>query len=89
MVNIDTLDKISLAIEKMDIAQTLLSDFMDDHLEKDLNTVSENNAAFLFYRQRNTMLYKAIAFMEFYTQAYQSLNAAYNALNSEQTANKQ
>ena len=36
MVNIDTLDKISLAIEEMDIAKTLCNDFMADHLETEL-----------------------------------------------------
>lgn len=89
MVNIDTLDEIALAIEKMDIAHTLLNDFLSDHFENDVETDSKNNAALLFYHQRKTMFHKVIAFMEFYAQAYKSLNAAYNALNSEQTADKQ
>ena len=89
MVNIDTLDKISLAIEEMDIATTLYNDFMEDHLEMELETGNKINAAELFYYQRKTMFHKATAFMEFFTQAYNNLNAAYNALNSEQTVSKQ
>lgn len=88
MVNIDTLDKISLAIEEMDIAKTLCNDFMADHLETELET-DNINAEALFYYQRTTMFHKATAIMEFFTQAYNNLNAAYNALNSERTVSKQ
>lgn len=65
---LSAVDALGEAQYKIEIAQTLYTDLMDDHFDKVLNPTHDNQV--IFFSQRDVIHNKAVALMEFVMQAY-------------------
>lgn len=65
---LSAIDTLGEAQYKIEIAQTLYTDLMDDHFDKTLKPTHDNQV--IFFSQRDVIHNKAVALMEFVMQAY-------------------
>ena len=80
-------DTLGEAQYKIEIAQTLYTDLMDDHFDKTLKPTHDNQV--IFFSQRDMIRNKAVALMEFVMQAYRDVVTVLEALEAEREKSKQ
>ena len=84
---LSAIDTLGEAQYKIEIAQTLYTDLMDDHFDKTLKPTHDNQV--IFFSQRDVIRNKAVALMEFVTQAYRDVVTTLEALEAEREKSKQ
>ena len=84
---LSAVDTLGEAQYKIEIARTLYSDLMDDHFDKTLKPTHDNQV--IFFSQRDVIRNKAVALMEFVTQAYRDVVTTLEALEAEQEKPKE
>lgn len=78
---LSAVDTLGAAQYKIEIAQTLYTDLMDDHFDKTLKPTHDNQV--IFFSQRDVIHNKAVALMEFVAQAYRDVVTVLEALEAE------
>lgn len=78
---LSAVDTLGEAQYKIEIARTLYSDLMDDHFDKTLKPTHDNQV--IFFSQRDVIRNKAVALMEFVTQAYRDVVTVLESLEAE------
>ena len=84
---LSAVDTLGEAQYKIEIAQTLYTDLMDDHFDKTLKPTHDNQV--FFFSQRDVIHNKAVALMEFVMQAYRDVTAVLECLEAEREKPKE
>ena len=84
---LSAIDTLGEAQYKIEIAQTLYTDLMDDHFDKTLKPTHDNQV--IFFSQRDVIHNKAVALMEFVMQAYRDVVTTLEALEAEREKPKE
>lgn len=84
---LSAVDTLGEAQYKIEIARTLYTDLMDDHFDKTLKPTHDNQV--IFFSQRDMIRNKAVALMEFVTQAYRDVVTVLEALEAEREKPKE